>query len=261
MTVTDTAVTGYVWQENVGWINLSPANYGGVVNTAGVLSGYGWSENAGWINFKPLKGGVGIDEQGVFNGWAWGENIGWIHFSSTTPVAYKVQSGWLGPDSDSDDDGIANWADNCPSMFNPDQGNLDGDGFGDVCDGCSNDPGKSVPGLCGCGVADTDSDGDTVPDCIDNCPAAANADQTDMDNDGIGDACDPDSDGDGIPNSFDNCPNVSNLDQLDWDGDGIGDACDPDIKTKNIDPNNDGSAYAYGENVGWLNFNRHWGQA
>ncbi|WP_268898683.1 RCC1 domain-containing protein [Geomonas anaerohicana] len=37
----------------------------------------------------------------------------------------------------------------------------------------------------------------------------------------------PDSDGDGIPDFVDNCPYVANPSQLDSDGDGIGDACDP----------------------------------
>jgi hypothetical protein len=35
-----------------------------------------------------------------------------------------------------------------------------------------------------------DSDGDRVPDDIDNCPAAFNPDQTDSNGNGIGDACD-----------------------------------------------------------------------
>lgn len=37
----------------------------------------------------------------------------------------------------------------------------------------------------------------------------------------------PDTDGDGVPDSIDNCPTVANPDQRDTDGDGIGDACDP----------------------------------
>lgn len=55
------------------------------------------------------------------------------------------------------------WADgNCYSLF----------GF--VCkqtpDTCPADPNKTVPGLCGCGVAETDSDHDGTPDCKDLCP-------------------------------------------------------------------------------------------
>jgi Thrombospondin type 3 repeat len=41
----------------------------------------------------------------------------------------------------------------------------------------------------------------------------------------------PDTDGDGIPDSLDNCPLVFNPSQLDNDSDGIGDCCDPDTLT------------------------------
>ena len=43
-----------------------------------------------------------------------------------------------------------------------------------------------------------DTDQDSVPDEIDNCPNVANPSQSDDDMDGIGNDCDPDSNGDGI---------------------------------------------------------------
>ncbi len=57
-----------------------------------------------------------------------------------------------------DRDGVLDPGDNCPTVFNPDQKDTDGDKIGDACD---------------------------------NCPAKANPDQKDSDKDGIGDACDP----------------------------------------------------------------------
>ena len=38
---------------------------------------------------------------------------------------------------------------------------------------------------------------------------------------------DPDSDGDGVPDSVDNCPSDANPNQLDFNGDGEGNVCDP----------------------------------
>ncbi|MEP0843241.1 MAG: carboxypeptidase regulatory-like domain-containing protein [Phycisphaerae bacterium] len=43
------------------------------------------------------------------------------------------------------------------------------------CDDCPDDPNKTKPGICGCGVSDIDSDGDGTPDCKDECKNDPNA--------------------------------------------------------------------------------------
>ena len=50
----------------------------------------------------------------------------------------------LDPLNDADGDGICGDADNCPDVFNPDQGDADGDGIGDACP-------TAIVGLAGCG--------------------------------------------------------------------------------------------------------------
>tara|TARA_R110002096_G_scaffold412156_2_gene612570 strand:+ start:7192 stop:11190 length:3999 start_codon:yes stop_codon:yes gene_type:complete len=73
-------------------------------------------------------------------------------------------------------------------------------------------------------VPDEDIDGDGILNEVDNCPQVANADQADVDGNGIGDVC-QDSDNDTILDVNDNCPESSNIDQIDTDGNGIGDGC------------------------------------
>lgn len=72
--------------------------------------------------------------------------------------------------------------------------------------------------------ANNDTDGDTIPNAIDNCPSIANTDQHDEDGDTVGDKCD-------------NCPSVSNTNQANTDGvanDTVGDACDPHPATADM---------------------------
>jgi uncharacterized delta-60 repeat protein len=121
---------------------------------------------------------------------------------------------------DTDSDGINNATDNCSSISNADQLNTDGDSEGNACD------------------ADDDNDG--VADATDAFPLDA-TESVDTDGDGVGNNTDTtpngDTDNDGIDNLTDNCPSVSNADQSNTDGDAQGDACDT---TPNGDTDNDG---------------------
>ncbi len=71
----------------------------------------------------------------------------------------------------------------------------------------------------------SDGDHDGKPDAVDNCPFVFNPDQADLDQDGIGDACDPDADGDGVADEVE--------DAVAPGGDGNGDGI-PDRLQRNV---------------------------
>ncbi|NRD23637.1 choice-of-anchor A family protein [Winogradskyella litoriviva] len=154
--------------------------------------------------------------------------------------------------ADTDGDGVADCIDNCVDSYNPNQVDEDGNGIGDaceiqeaveICDGIDNN---------GDGVIDegfTDTDGDGIADCIDNCVDTHNPDQVDEDGNGIGDSCEAqelewfcdgvdndgdglidegytDTDGDGVADCIDNCLETFNPDQLDENNNYIGDVCE-----------------------------------
>ncbi|RME42439.1 MAG: hypothetical protein D6795_20950 [Deltaproteobacteria bacterium] len=111
-----------------------------------------------------------------------------------------------------------------------------------------------------CFEPDFDLDGDGIRNGEDNCIDRANADQSDRDEDGLGDVCDcepdlpdnpancpqnqiytfctdvygarlgrgTDDDLDFVADEADNCPGLANRTQSDFDGDGVGALCDCD---------------------------------
>ena len=161
---------------------------------------------------------------------------------------------------DSDGDGYPDSSDNCPAVPN-DQTDSDADGVGDACDLCPNDPGKTDPGLCGCGTADTDTDGDGTPDlCGDQCPT--DPDKTLPGVCGCG-TPDIDSDGDGTLDCNDNCPfdpnkvdagicgcGVADID-TDTDSDGLVDCIDPCPYDPENDADGDGVCGIVLPQTGW----------
>ena len=119
---------------------------------------------------------------------------------------------------------------NVPDECEPDS---DNDGLIDACDGCPDDPLKTEPGICGCGIPDIDRDGDGVPECLDNCPNDPN--KTEPGICGCGNP-DIDSDSDGVLDCHDDCPHDPNktepgicgcgMPDVDTDNDGVLDCLD-----------------------------------
>ncbi|MDD9892596.1 MAG: thrombospondin type 3 repeat-containing protein, partial [Gammaproteobacteria bacterium] len=132
-------------------------------------------------------------------------------------------------DRDADDDGVLDGADEFPSDPNESR-DTDGDQIGDNADTDDDndnvlDDDEAAQGT-NPRVADTDRDG--TNDGNDNCPVDANEDQTNSDDDELGDACDNDDDNDTVEDGVDNCPVDANTDQANSDDDALGNACDDD---------------------------------
>ncbi|MCH9682233.1 MAG: thrombospondin type 3 repeat-containing protein [Deltaproteobacteria bacterium] len=124
---------------------------------------------------------------------------------------------------DQDLDGVQLSCDNAPDFFNPDQGDIDSDGFGDVIDLC--------PTLAGSSDDTADSDDDGVGNECDTCRQASRNYNED----------------DAAPMGYMAVRNVPFQD--DTDGDGIGDVCDNCVRTANCNEYGPDNTWSLGDPI------------
>ena len=100
--ITDTGLSGYLWGDQIGWVNLSPTGSGVTINpSTGALSGYAYANTGSWINFSPTSVtgspvvGVSINSVGQFIGYAYvtGLEGGWIKFDCAS-ASTCVKTDW-----------------------------------------------------------------------------------------------------------------------------------------------------------------------
>ncbi len=96
-----TGISGYVWGNALGWINMHPTGQGVTFadTSTGLLTGKAWSQVSGWVNFAVTGQQVTINPTtGNFGGWAWtgGPYGGWIKFNCADAAAC-VSTTWKIP--------------------------------------------------------------------------------------------------------------------------------------------------------------------
>ena len=156
--------SGFVWSENVGWIELSGAStdgtpYGVTIDTTnfstagtGAVSGFAWSEHIGWVSFD--RSTAGNPPEAPFNAgsgpiaqidWSTGKVTGWAR-------AIVGVDGWDGWIKLSDDANTTGWAGKGTSVVltGIDKGKLKGWAWGsDVVGWIDMAAASTVPGAGG----------------------------------------------------------------------------------------------------------------
>ena len=175
----------------------------------------GYDDDGGSLSFNitsnPTKGSLEANAAGVFTYTA-NANL----LASSDAFSFNVHDGydWAASaatisisilEADSDNDGIVNSSDNCPTTPNSAQGNIDGDSMGDACD--------------------DDMDGDGYVNSADAFPIDP-SEWLDTDGDLIGNNADTDDDGDTMPDDYERDNGLDPLDPADanQDADGDGDS-------------------------------------
>ena len=224
------AVSGAFWDNNEFWTNSSFGTFllvraPGVEGFVAGLDSYG-----NWI----WADGFGGEKDDISYGVAW-LGLGRIltagrhcvalefgcgsSFGNVNKTTYSEAEGagfvWAF-EVDTDYDGVPDLDDNCPTVNNTDQADMDGDNLGDLCD--------------------SDADADNLDDYWDDCIGpTVNWNQSEWMNDRDGDGCkdseeDDDDDGDGILDIVDDCDDFTTRHNWssglanDYDSDGCHDA-------------------------------------
>ena len=185
---------------------LSHTNNKALDYTPQVVSKDFITDKSGWASVKgefTAKGGENFFTIGAFKGSFTAKTIVTEKKENDNKRAYYyINGGSLTKviEKDSDNDGILDKDDACPTVFGTVKGcpDRDKDGIADNDDDCPDLAG--VVEKKGCPLEEKDSDGDGVKDSKDKCPTVK----------GTVNGC-PDRDGDGIADNVDECPDVAGI--------------------------------------------------
>ncbi len=141
---------------------------GGGDTSVGVNIGTLASGSDATIVFRAVVGALSSGEvqvcaQGATSASAFGSGNDLLTDNPATST--RADTTCVGASIDSDSDGVPDTIDACPGFDDSDD--MDSDGVPDGCDQCENDSTKSLPGVCGCGTAEVDLNGNSIVDCID----------------------------------------------------------------------------------------------